>query len=111
MKDIRLKAETMELDGKTFKLRCNFNVLADAQEHFGDFKHLTKNVATFKNARFYLASMMNDYADEQGWAERYTPEQVGRMLPTDWENLNTEIIRIMKLVMSAVMGEASEGNP
>lgn len=110
MKDIRLKEETMELDGKTFKLRCNFNVLADAQEHFGDFKHL--NSAKFKVARFYLASMMNDYANEQGWEERYTPEQAGRLMQTEFSGLNDQVKKIMLLVISAVMGEASEtGNP
>ena len=33
--DIRLKTKTMELDGKTFELCCNFNVIADAEDLYG----------------------------------------------------------------------------
>ena len=30
--DIRLETMPFELDGKTYQLRCNMNVLADVQE-------------------------------------------------------------------------------
>ena len=88
MRDIRLEEIPFELDGKTYQLRCNMNVLADVQAAYGGTisgalsgENPTQSVLEF------LAAMLNDYADEQGWPERYTARDVGRklaknMLPT-----------------------------
>ena len=82
MRDIRLEEIPFELDGKTYMLRCNMNVLADVQAVFGgsiagalDDENPTQSVLEF------LAAMLNDYADEQGWPERFTAKQIGRKLP------------------------------
>lgn len=82
MTDIRLEELPFEMDGKVYKLRCNMNVLADVQDAFGGAiagaltgENVNRSVMEF------LAAMLNDYADEQGWPERFTARQLGRKLP------------------------------
>lgn len=81
MRDIRLEDTPFEFNGKTYLLRCNMNVLADVQDVYGgkigeamNGENPTKSVMEF------LAAMMNDYADEMGWPERYTGRKIGRKL-------------------------------
>ena len=81
MRDIRLEEIPFDFDGKTFLLRCNMNVLADVQDAFGG------NIGTalaggnlFRSVLEFLAAMLNDYSDEQGWPERYTARALGRKL-------------------------------
>ena len=93
MADLRLETLPFEFEGRRYLLRCNMNVLADVQEMNGGFidpafdeKRAQKSVLQF------LAAMMNDYADEQGWfdepedgkepvlAEPFTPRGLGRVL-------------------------------
>ena len=82
MRDVRLEERPFEFAGRTYKLRCNMNVLADVQNAFGgaiagalNGEDPTRSVLEF------LAAMMNDYADEMGWDERFTARQLGRKLP------------------------------
>ena len=79
MRDIRLEEIPFEFDGKSYKLRCNMNVLADVQDKFGgsiggalNGDHPMRAVLEF------LAAMLNDYADEQDWTERFTAKDIGR---------------------------------
>lgn len=79
MRDIRLEELPFEFDGKQFLLRCNMNVLADVQDAFGG------NIGTaltggnlFRSVLEFLAAMLNDYAEEHGWPERYTARALGR---------------------------------
>ena len=93
MADLRLETLPFEFEGRRYLLRCNMNVLADVQEMNGGFidpafdeKRAQKSVLQF------LAAMMNDYADEQGWfdepedggepvlAKPFTPRGLGRVL-------------------------------
>lgn len=79
MSDIRLEEVPFELDGKTYMLRCNMNVLADVQEAYdGDFSKALSEKSTLKSTLTFLAAMLNDYADEMGWSERFTARQLGR---------------------------------
>ena len=99
MMDIRLEELPFELEGKTYLLRCNMNVLADVQDVYGgqigaalSGENPTRSVLEF------LAAMLNDYAEEQGWPERYTSRDIGRrfapgMLP---------VVEIMGLVTRAI---------
>lgn len=103
--DIRLKTKTMELDGKEFKLCCNFNVLADVEALHGGLGTLLKSKSTMNTARVFLSCMMNDYADSMGWPERYTPRQAGRLLSTEPKKLNEQVSDIMNLVFDAVRAE------
>lgn len=89
-----------ELDGKTYKLRCNMNVLADVQEAYnGDLFEALSGKNTFKSLLHFLAAMLNDYADEMGWEERYTAKQLGRK----YSKLNLPMDKIMSIVVRAVV--------
>lgn len=78
MADVRLREEPFEFDGNTYMLRCNMNVLADMQElGGGDFENVLDG--TIASALSVLTVMLNDYADEQGWA-MVTRKTVGRRI-------------------------------
>lgn len=79
MRDIRLEELPFEFEGKRFLLRCNMNVLADVQElHGGTISEAMSSEKAMSSMMEWLAAMMNDYADEQGWPERYTAKSLGR---------------------------------
>lgn len=109
MSDIRLQTEPLELNGKTYLLRCNFNVLADVQEAFGgDFLAAMDDKQSFRSVTEFTAAMCNDYADEMGWPERFTARQIGRLMPM--QNLNLWQIKISRLILSAIGGDDSATN-
>ena len=102
MRDIRLKEIPFEFDGKLFLLRCNMNVLADVQDAFGGV--ITDAVNGQRPSRSvieFLTAMLNDYADEQGWPERYTAKTVGRALSLR----QVPFREIMSLVTQAMTSE------
>ena len=108
MSDIRLEEVPFELDGKTYKLRCNMNVLADVQEAYnGDFTEALSGNSTLRSALCFLAAMLNDYADEQGWQERYTAKQLGRR----YKRFDLPLEEIMGVVIRAVTPENAEEEP
>lgn len=73
MEDIRLPEEKFEYRGREYILRCNMNVIADVQDMCGGMiSPAIEDHASLKGCLCWLAAMMNDYADEQGW-EDYTP--------------------------------------
>lgn len=79
--DIRLQEERYEIDGKTYVLRCNMAVIADVQEAFGgSISAATGDRASLRSKLTFLAAMLNDYADEQGWEARYNWRQLGRRI-------------------------------
>jgi hypothetical protein len=90
--DLRLEELPFEFEGRTYKLRCNMNVLADVQEMNGGFiSTALEGKRAQKTVLQFLAAMMNDYADEQGWfipdatgeavlAKEFTPRGLGRVL-------------------------------
>ena len=81
MRDIRLEEIPFDFDGKTFLLRCNMNVLADVQDAFGgNIGSALAGGNLFRSVLEFLAAMLNDYADEKGWPERYTARKLGRKL-------------------------------
>lgn len=108
--DIRLEQVPFKLNGKTYQLRCNFNVLADIINDFGKMPDLN-NITIFPRL---LAPMLNDYADEQGWDERFTAKELGRLLPTSMfvtKEGQEQILKITELVLHSVYtdtGEAKE---
>lgn len=68
--DLRLKELPFTFEGRTYKLRCNMNVLADVQEASGGkISTSLSGKAGLKSSLMYLAAMMTDYADEQGWTD------------------------------------------
>ena len=109
MTDIRLEELPFELDGKRYLLRCNMNVLADVQaEYGGDLGKALEGDSPLKSVTVFLAAMLNDYADEQGWPERWTPRQIGRRFGIG--DLPTK--EIMQLVVRAMTpaGKVSESD-
>lgn len=104
MKDIRMKELPFEFDGKVYKLRCNMNVLADVQDEFnGDFSAVLE-AGMLKSVLSFLAAMLNDYADEQGWPERFTARQIGRKLKMS----DIPSADIMQLVTGALVTDETE---
>jgi hypothetical protein len=108
MRDIRLEEIPFEFDGKTYQLRCNMNVLADVQAAYGGTisgalsgENPTQSVLEF------LAAMLNDYADEMGWPERWTAKQIGRKLPMH----AVKTLDIMGLVARSITPPASDAAP
>lgn len=105
MSDVRMREIPYELDGKQYRLRCNMNVLADVQEAYdGDFMESLNSKSSMKGILEFLAAMLNDYADEMNWPERFTAKQLGRKLRRE------EIpgVEIMALVTEAVLPRKKE---
>lgn len=106
--DIRLEQMPFEFNGKTYQLRCNMNVLADVQELYnGDFVSALNGGTTMKSALAFLAAMLNDYADEKGWEERYTAKTLGRMFKLN----DLPIDKIMGLVVRSLTPDTDEAVP
>lgn len=74
---IRLEEKPFELEGKRYVLRCNMAVLEAFEAEYGDIdtameKPVRSVVLTL------LQMMLNDYADEQDWDERWTAARLKR---------------------------------
>lgn len=104
MSDIRLKTKKYEIDGKTYILRCNMNVLADVQEiNGGEIMAALSGTRSIRTALQFGAAMLNDYADECGWPEHYTERSLGRLISTRDIGRFTDIIT--ELIHSALAGD------
>lgn len=100
MGDVRLPEQLFQFDGREFKLRCNMNVIADVVEAYGgELPNVFDTSTQLKVAREFLTAMLNDYADDQGWPERYTAMQVGRKLGGE---VAAVLGPVMKLVVAAL---------
>ena len=101
MRDIRLEEVPFEFDGKTYLLRCNMNVLADVSKAYGgSIGGAMDGRDGFRSVLEFLAAMLNDYADEQGWPERYTAREVGRKFRSFRE---LQALDVMGLVTRALV--------
>lgn len=79
--DLRLEELPFEFEGKTYLLRANMNVLADVQEVYGGtISDALTDGKPYQSVLEFLAAMMNDYADDMGWPERFTRKSLGRRL-------------------------------
>lgn len=111
--DVRLPTMPFEFDGREFTLCCNMNVLADVQEAYnGSLMTALRNPSSLKASMAFLTAMLNDCADSNGWPERYTARQVGRMLAGNPENvkiLSSEIGRFIRKSMTRSETEKAEG--
>lgn len=82
MADCRLPTMPFEVNGKTYILCCNMNVLADVEQmHNGNLMEALDHPSILTTAKEFLAAMLNDYAVQMHWEERYTPLTIGRLLP------------------------------
>lgn len=108
MRDIRMEELPFEFDGKLFQLRCNMNVLADVQERFdGSIMEALSGGNPMQSVLEFSAAMLNDYADEKGWPERYTAKDVGRRMSF----ANFPFKEIMGLVSRAMIPEKAVSDP
>jgi len=103
---LRLKTENFTgANGKTYTLSCTFNTLADLEDAFGDIVKALTSKSIYKTARTALASMLNDYNEEHGDPERFTPASAGRLISPE-AKICTETCRmILELIRDAVTGE------
>lgn len=101
---LQLKTVPFEFDGKVFQLCCNMNVLATMQEqHGGNFLSALNSEASLSCVTSFLTAMLNDYADSQGWPERYTTSEVGRALDPSAIAMTERNKMVLGLVFSAIV--------
>lgn len=112
MRDIRLEELPFEFEGKRFLLRCNMNVLADVQQlHGGMISEAMSSEKSLSAMLEWMAAMLNDYADEQGWPERYTAKSLGRKISLAMVNdLDVMGMVTRALVPPSVSESDTEGN-
>lgn len=104
MEDVRLKSVPYELDGKTYELCCNFNVLADLETEYGSILRMLNRIGPMAVTRSALAYMLNDFAELKGWPGRYTPRQIGRTLEAlDFVAISKLSDTVIKLVTDAAV--------
>ena len=109
MEDIRLKTTTWQFAEREWQLCCNMNVLADVQAIYGDLGSALSGENTVRSVLDFLACMMNDWADTQGWQVRYTGRELGRAL--DWQSFQTVQAIVMELVTSAISPAEGDADP
>ena len=73
---IQLEEKRREICGKSYVLHVNMSVLERVVEKYGG--DVDKLMATRKNEAMaeILAAMLNDYAEDQGWDQDWTPKKV-----------------------------------
>lgn len=76
---IRLEEKPFELEGKVYSLRCNMAVLETIEEKHGDLDAVMA-LSVRDSSLELLTAMLNDYAEEQGWEERWEPAQLKRRI-------------------------------
>ena len=76
---IRLEEKPFELDGKRYLLRCNMAVLETIEELHGDFEAIMQLPVRAASLDL-LAAMLNEYAEDQGWDERWTVAQLKKRI-------------------------------
>lgn len=110
--DIRQKELPFVFEGRTYRLRCNMNVLADVQEASGGkISTSLSGKSGLKSSLMYLAAMMTDYADEQGWTGEggmplsFTWRALGRVLRPE----TVPQTEILSLVLDALTPPKSGG--
>lgn len=74
---IRLEEKPFELEGKTYLLRCNMAVLETIEDKYGDMDAVM-NLTVRQSSLELLTAMLNDYAEDQCWEERWELKQIRR---------------------------------
>ena len=108
--DLRLPTMPFDFNGKTYELCCNMNVLADVQEAYdGSLMAALRNPSSIKAATTFLCAMLNDCAESNGWPERYSVRQVGRMLGGNPENVKLLSSTVGGFVRRSMTAKKAEG--
>lgn len=112
--DIRLPEKKFHYKDRDYILRCNMNVIADAQEMCGGtLGPVLDDNATLKGVLVWLAAMMNDYADEhageEGW-EDYTP-YTGKTLGREIAFKDIPRKEVLSIVREALFEQVGKEDP
>lgn len=108
--DVRLREYPWKFDGREWTLRCNMNVLAELQVlNDGELAAVLSGKRTMTSILQVLAVMLNDDAKERGLEVRYTPRQVGKLLP--FRAFRAVSPKVMDLVIRAVEDDEAEQEP
>ena len=101
--DLRLQHMPFQFEGKQYILTCNMNVLADVQEAFGgNLMAALWRPSSLRAAMTFLAAMLNDYADDQGWDEHWTAKEIGKRMGADPETVRTLTNEIGQFVRKSI---------
>lgn len=104
---LKLEEVPFEFEGKTYMLRCNMTVLEEIQDaHDGALAEALDPKRSIRCGTEFLAAMLNAYAEEQGWPERYTRKELARKLSLG-ERLNGAPIynKVMSMVYRAMSAQ------
>ena len=86
------------------------NVLADVQEAYnGSLMAALRNPSSIKAATTFLSAMLNDCAETNGWPERYTARQVGRLLGGNPENVKLLSTTVGGFIRKSMTTKRAEG--
>ncbi len=108
--DIRLPEKKFHYKDRDYILRCNMNVIADVQEMCdGKLGPALDDHASLKGVLVWLAAMMNDYADEQGW-EDYTP-YTGKTLGREIDFKDVPRKEVLSIVREALFEQVGKEDP
>lgn len=108
--DLRLQHMPFEFGGKQYILTCNMSVLADVQEAFGgNLMAALWRPNSLRAALTFLAAMLNDYAEDQGWDEHWTAKQVGKCLSADPKTVQILTNQIGRFVRRSITQTEPQG--
>lgn len=102
MDDLRLKTADVTVGGRTYKISCNMNVLADVQEMYDGNMSKALEDTTANGMRNFLTAMVNDARDSLGEGP-LTAKQVGREISFS----NAKKI-VMPLILAAFVPSKNE---
>ena len=77
---LRLEEKRIDVDGKTYVLRCNMAVLDAVETAYGTFQAVME-LPVREGQAAILAAMLNDYAEDMGWEQDWTAKKVKKRFP------------------------------
>ena len=77
---LRLEEKRIEVDGKTYVLRCNMAVLDALETAYGSFQAVME-LPVREGQAAILAAMLNDYAEDMGWEQSWTAKKIKKRFP------------------------------
>ena len=77
---LRLEEKRLEVEGKTYVLRCNMAVLDAVETAYGTFQAVME-LPVREGQAAILAAMLNDYAEDMGWEQSWTAKKIKKRFP------------------------------
>ena len=100
---IRLEEKPFELEGKHYSLRYNMAVLETIEEQHGDMEAVMQLPVRTASLEL-LTAMLNDWAEEQGWEERWTAARLKRRVSYAML-MELDLVGMMFRAISPAQGE------